>query len=296
MGGDQTDSIFIAGSGRAGTTWLSDILNWRNEYRNMYEPFHGGRVPNCAAFRPLQYLRPTNNDPRYVVPARRVFTGRIRNGWIDQYNRRIFARKRLIKDVRTMLSLRWIYEHFSGMPIVVIMRHPCATALSRKQMQWADAIPLLLDQQGLITDYLEPVLDVLQAKHDTFLGSVILWCVEYLVALSTFRPGEIFLTFYERLCTCPDSELPALCRFVGASYDPRMLHALSIPSVQATRSRRLTPSAIIAGGDLVSSWRSEVTPELHEGARQILRRFGLDGIYGDGDVPNPDAVLDLMRR
>lgn len=295
MGGDQKDSIFIAGSGRAGTTWLSDVLNWRNEYRNMYEPFHGVRVPSCAAFRPLQYLRPTNDDPRFIVPARRVFSGHIRNSWIDQYNRRIFARKRLIKDVRTILSLRWIYEHFPGMPIIVIMRHPCATALSRRQMQWADAIPLLLDQPDLIADHLEPFLDVLQAKYDAFLGSVVQWCVEYLVALRTFRPGEIFLTFYERLCTCPESELPELCRFVGAAYDPRMLDALSIPSVQATRSRRLTPSAIIAGGDLVSSWRSEVTPEQLDGARQILRRFGLDEIYGDRDLPNPDAALDLMR-
>lgn len=295
LGGDQTDSIFIAGSGRTGTTWLADVLNWHDDYRNMYEPFHASRVPECAAFRPLQYLRPSNEDPRFVGPARRVFCGRIRNSWIDQYNRRVFARKRLIKDVRTTLALRWIYERFPGMPIVVTMRHPCATALSHAQMRWADATPLLLEQPDLIADHLTPFLDLLHAKHEPFLASVLQWCVEYFVMLGAFGPGEIFLTFYERLWTSPETELAELCRFIGASYDPKMLDALATPSVQATRSRRMTPSAVVSGKDPVSSWRDDVTPEQVDGARRILRRFGLDGIYGDGDTPNRDEAARHMR-
>jgi len=36
---DHRKSIFLAGTGRSGGTWLSDILNQRNEYRLVFEPF-----------------------------------------------------------------------------------------------------------------------------------------------------------------------------------------------------------------------------------------------------------------
>lgn len=294
-GRDHRDSVLLAGGGRSGTTWLSDVLNWRNGYRVMYEPFHAKRVPICAAFRPHQYIRPDNDDVRYLEPARQIFTGRIHNGWVDQQTRGIFARKRLIKDVRLLLSLRWIYEHFPGMPIVVIMRHPCATALSRLQMQWEGDFSNFLEQPELMTDWLDPFRDELQEQPDPFLRHVLLWCVEYTLMVRPFRKGEVYFAFYERLCTSPEADLPALCGFVGAKYDPRMLEALSVPSMQATRARRLTPSEIIRGGDLVSSWRSHVTPQRYDAARKMLRRFGLDEVYGDSDMPDVDALTRLMR-
>ena len=293
-GGDHTDSILIAGGGRTGTTWLLDILNWRNDYRTMYEPFNSGHVPVCGAFSSHQYLRPDDDDPRYLEPARRVFTGRIRNSWIDQYNRRFLARKRLIKDVRATLALRWVYEHFPGMPIVLTMRHPCATALSRAQMRWPGDFSHVLAQTDLVSEHLAPLRDALNDENDAFIRHLTLWCIEYHVVLKQFRPGEIFLAFYERLCTRSADDLMALCHYVGATYDNAMLEALSRPSVQAKRSRRMTPSAIVVGDDLLASWRSRITPDQYDRARGLLRRFGLDEVYGDGDVPNPEAALRLM--
>src|SRR5215467_15485445 len=93
VGKGAEDSVLLAGSGRTGTTWASNVLNWRNDYRYLYEPFHGGHVELTSSFTPHKYLRPDDDDPRYVQPARRIFTGRIRNWWIDQLNRAPYARK-----------------------------------------------------------------------------------------------------------------------------------------------------------------------------------------------------------
>ena len=289
------DSVLLVGGGRTGTTWVSNVINWRNNYRYMYEPFHGGNVQISADFTPHIYLRPDNADPRYLEPARRIFTGQIRDWWIDHQNRRIYARKRLIKDVNTMLALRWVHERFRGMPIVVLMRHPFATAVSRMQMQWSGRVGAFLDQPDLVEDHLKSLADALRAEDDVFMRQLIFWCIDYAVCLRQFRRGEIYVAFYERISTHPEAELPGLCKFLGVAWDPRMIDATTVPSIQAKRSRRATPSAIVSGGDVLAGWRKHVTPERLARGTDLLKRFGLDTIYGDADTPDPEAAYALMR-
>ena len=33
LGHDHRDSVFLAGSGRAGTTWVTELINYRGAYR-----------------------------------------------------------------------------------------------------------------------------------------------------------------------------------------------------------------------------------------------------------------------
>jgi hypothetical protein len=73
--GDHRGSVFLAGTGRSGTTWLSDVVNHRGGYRYVFEPFHPGKVEAFAHFRPRQYLRPDDRREEFLGPARRVLTG-----------------------------------------------------------------------------------------------------------------------------------------------------------------------------------------------------------------------------
>src|SRR3712207_9472155 len=73
--GDHRNSVFLAGSGRSGTTWVAEIINHRNGYRLVFEPFHPGRVGICGSFRRKQYLRPDDRREAYLGPARRILTG-----------------------------------------------------------------------------------------------------------------------------------------------------------------------------------------------------------------------------
>ncbi|HZM95343.1 MAG TPA: hypothetical protein VFB92_18065 [Vicinamibacterales bacterium] len=47
---DHRKSIFLAGTGRGGGTWLSEIINQNNEYRLVFEPFHPKRAPWMKPF------------------------------------------------------------------------------------------------------------------------------------------------------------------------------------------------------------------------------------------------------
>src|SRR5829696_6063462 len=116
--------LFLAGSGRSGTTWLSEIINHRRGYRYVFEPFNPREVGPFEHFNTKQYLRPDDQREEFLEPARLALTGGLRDPWTDRFNGRIVARRRLIKDIRANLLLGWIRANFPGMPIILLLRHP----------------------------------------------------------------------------------------------------------------------------------------------------------------------------
>src|SRR5271166_3116404 len=85
---DYRKTSFIAGFGRSGTTWLLELLNFRNDFRVLFEPFDHNLVALAVNFTEHQYLRPDDDDPHFLKPAQAILSGRIRDDSVDQYNRR----------------------------------------------------------------------------------------------------------------------------------------------------------------------------------------------------------------
>ena len=128
-------SIFLAGDGRSGTTWISNIINYENDFRYMFEPFHPHYIQQARGYKLFQYLRPGNNEPYFIDTARKVFSGTFRSLRVDRFNRKTFVKKRLIKDIFSNLFLKWINTHFPDVKIILLLRHPCAVAVSKKKLR-----------------------------------------------------------------------------------------------------------------------------------------------------------------
>src|ERR1700720_2410761 len=86
---DPGASVLLAASGPAGSTWVAHIINPRNDFRMMFEPFREDLVPECAAFRLNQYIRPTDMPEALVRGAEAVYSARVRNDWAAASNRRL---------------------------------------------------------------------------------------------------------------------------------------------------------------------------------------------------------------
>jgi hypothetical protein len=284
--GDHRNSVFLAGSGRSGTTWVSEIINHRNEYRLVFEPFHPDRVPVCKDFRRKQYLRPDERREKYLEPARRILTGRLRNPWTDRFNRKFVARGRLIKDIRANLLLGWMSENFPGMPIVFLLRHPCAVVAARLALGWKDNLSEMMEQEELVEDFLLPVEAEIRDAQGAFERHVFSWCIENYVPLRQFGPREVHLAFYENLVVHPEDEVRRLFAFLGEDFDGRVYRALRRPSPLSRRGE--SPS--------VDAWRRSVTDSQLERAVEILGLFGLDRVYGEGAMPDPSGAHALMAR
>jgi hypothetical protein len=165
---DHRAAVFVAGSGRSGTTWLSELLLSGTQRRYVFEPL-SRHVPQTAVFhRDLVklYLRPDGEYPEHVAAMRDVLTGRVRNRWTERFNRRIVAEGRLVKEIRANLLLGWLQTNFPGMPIVLLLRHPCAVAASFVREGWVGRLGDLLAQPDLVADHLTGTQVELLARLD----------------------------------------------------------------------------------------------------------------------------------
>jgi hypothetical protein len=283
--GDHKRSVFLAGSGRSGTTWLSEIINHGGGYRFVFEPFNPAKVGAFGSFGSKQYLRPDDGRGEFLGPARLALTGALRDPWTDRFNGTFVARRRLIKDIRANLLLAWMRANFPGMPIVLLLRHPCAVVASRLALGWKGNLNETMEQEELVEDFLLPMEAEIRAARDDFERHLFLWCIDNYVPLKQLGPGEIHLVFYENLLANPEEELRSLFGFLGDDPDGRVHARLAHPSA-LSRKNAPVPS--------VDGWR--VSASQLERSGEILSLFGLDGIYAEGPMPDPSAAYALMKR
>jgi hypothetical protein len=287
---DYRNTVLLAGTERSGTTWVSEIINYKREYRYIFEPFWPMKVALWSDLKPHQYLRPDDHKPSILAATDTILSGKIRNEWTDKYHRTFVARQRLVKAVRANLLLKWMHAHFAGMPIILQLRHPCPVArsiLGRKRRP--PSFDMFLSQEELMEDYLDPFRAEMEAAETDFEKLIFRWCIETYVPLQQFRQGEIHLAFYENFCVSPESEIDRLFAFLNKSYDERVFKKLARPS-PVTRAT----SAIVAGDSLVDSWKGKMSEEQKHRAIEILGLFGLDGIYAENSMPNVGRAYEML--
>jgi hypothetical protein len=286
---DYRNTVFLAGSARSGTTWASDIINYKNEYRYVFEPFHPGKVEICKGFEHRQYLRPEDRREEFLRPARTILSGDLRSRWPDYLQRRLVSGRRLIKEVRANLMLGWIHANFPEMPVVFVLRHPCAVANSMLKLRWKPGVDALLSQRDLVEDFLEPFEEEIRSARTDFERHVFSWCIENYVPLMQLERGEIYLIFYENLCEDPKGEVKRLFAFLGKDFDKCIFEKMKKPSLFSRPD-----SALLSGERLVGGWLNHVTDAQLERVVEILGLFGLDKVYSDEAMPDPGGALSLM--
>ena len=298
---DLSRAVFLAGGSRSGTTWISELINYDNAYRFMFEPF-GKR--QLGDFWYGSYLRPDNADHGLRALAASVFSGAYHDPWVDQFNGRLVADRRLVKEVRANLWVAWLREQFPEIPTVLLMRHPIPTVWSRfkryfeakdraaidtePEERTADYLHYLLDQPDLVADHLGPFKDAIAGARTPWDQRLFTWCVQYYVPLRQLRRGGVHFLFYENVCTDPEGELRRLFTFLGRSLDDESVRRrLWKPSPMT--SRKQMPDA----KTLVEGWRKKVPADDVRRAGEILALFGLDAIYSADPMPDPAGLAKI---
>lgn len=292
---DHRNAVFVAGLPRSGTTWLGELINFRNESRYLFEPFDPSRVALAVNFGNHTYLRPTDDDPHFLAPARAIVTGLVREHFVDQWNRKIICGSRVIKEVRASLFLRWLCAHFPGMPIVLIVRHPFAVAVSqRKTNVDVDLEAEFLSQPELVRDFLQPYIEVMRACATPFERLVAMWCVGVGVPLSQFRNGEICVVFYEHLSTEPDRVLAEVFAHLNRRFDPGIRRALTKPSTTTISRSELARTWSEGALQVTQAWTERASAAEIRRGLDILKAFGMTDLYDDRPMPLMEK-LELPR-
>jgi hypothetical protein len=284
---DVGKAIMVAGAGRSGTTWIAQVISSQFPARILFEPFHSGLVADYSAFNYFQYMRPEDDHDELHAYCRRVFSGAIRHPWIDRVVDTLNPQLRIIKEIRANLFLKWIRRRFPNVPLLFVIRHPCAVVQSRMQLDWAtdgDIAPFL-SQPALVEDHLSEKLAVIGNALEPEQKHAIIWSISNLIPLRQFSPGELTVVFYENLCAEPEAEVQRIFQAIGKQFQPSIFDLLERPSSTTAPS-----SAVMRGGDRVAGWQDRLGPRQIDEILSIVREFDLDYIYGDGLLPLVEAA------
>jgi hypothetical protein len=279
-------SAFISGAGRSGTTWLGEIIASQLSCRIIFEPFYA-EVLRDFGVSPLAYIHPRAQNEAWLSYCRKVVSGRIRHGWTDRHVNHMFPKYRIIKEVRASPFLKWFSNNFPTVPILFIIRHPCAVVLSRMQLSriedgWEPErdIDFFLAQRELVEGFLADKLDIIKNAHTVEERHAVCWCISNLLPLKQFAHNELNVLFYENLCTRPDTEIPKIFQIIKHQYNSSVFNYVGQPALTTTQR-----SAIKTGEDKIARWRTELSREQIKNITRIVRAFALDYLYGDSLTP-----------
>jgi hypothetical protein len=295
--GRFSDVVWLFGEGRSGTTWLSNLLNYNDRYREMFEPFHPRYVKHASQWPYHFYLAPGTDDEAFERFSRKVFSGRLITRRVDMDNHGYFYDGLLIKDIFANLYAAWVADRFPGIKKVFLIRNPFAVALSKynkRNWHWLEEPSQLLAQQSLHHDHLKPFEDLILGVGDDYIErQVLIWAILHYVPLAQLDLDQVHVVFYEHLYADPESELGALFHYLqrpeAGEENPGYLDAVNRPSWVSGSS-----SNIILGRSPISQWRKELSSRQIDRGREILERFGLDGLYAGDDLPNKAFLRDRL--
>jgi hypothetical protein len=279
---DIDKCMLVAGSGRSGTTWLANIISRQMPCRIMFEPFHSMHIRDYSKFHYFQYMRPAEQNYDLLLYCHKILSGNIRNKWIDREIDHILPKYRLIKDIRTNLFLKWFSNNFPNVPILYIIRHPCAVALSFIELSWSVELDItsFLSQGKLIDDFLLEKLDIIRSAKTIEERIAVFWCISNLIPLSHFSPNDLNIFFYENICAQPHIEIPRIFGVAKHQHDESVFKYLEHPS---TTSQDI--SAIVTGESRIERWKEKLSSKQINNILSIVRSFEMDHIYGDSSMP-----------
>jgi hypothetical protein len=283
---DASRCLIVAGTARSGTTWIADIISSQVRARVMFEPFHPQIIPLYRNFNYFQYLRPETRNDEMFAYSLKVFSGEIRHKWIDRQVPSLFPNYRIIKEIRANLFLKWLHDNFQHIPILFMIRHPCAVVHSRLKLNWATDgdIESFLSQDTLIEDFLTDKIDLIMNAKFPEEKHAIIWCISNLVPLTQFPEGELNVIFYENLCLKNEIEIPRIFQIIGLDYKETIYFSLDNPSRTVTDD-----SAVMYGEDRTSQWKRKLSAKQIDNILCVVEAFKLDYLYGDSHIPRFDS-------
>jgi hypothetical protein len=289
---DITKTVFLSSVPRSGSTFLMEAINYRKDYRVMFEPFHHGKIRLTEKFEYPHYLAPEKEDDEVKDIMRQVLSGSLRNSWIDAHNRIMFVDKRLIKCVRTNLMLKYINRNFSEVPLVLLIRNPFAVVNSWTRSNYNHLVnrERILKQPELVKEYLSSFIEEYKSIEDPFELHLFNWCINHYIPLKQFSNNEIHIVFFESILENTETEVKRLFDYLEAEFSDKIYEQMKKPS----RTTRKSDISKMGKGHL-KSWASNFTSEQFDRGNEILKKFNLDKFYHN-DQPSYEALENFLEN
>ena len=189
------DVVLVFGSGRSGTSWLSETMAQPRGYRLLFEPEHEEHVPEGKVLTD-RLLIPGEYYPEADQFLRRIFTNRIDNDWIAKCSNRKFKmhlwpfliKRKIIKFVRCSLGMHYISQQINA-PSIYIRRDPFSTIYSQNRVKfpWLYDLSRFKEQPELVKELEKRYgINILQSEFTDIEKLAIRWGIENIFPFQYF--------------------------------------------------------------------------------------------------------------
>lgn len=287
--------VWLIGTGRSGTTWCSSLINYKGNYREVFEPLHPTFFPEASFLRYHEYVRPGTNHERLEHLLKKIFSGQFSKARTDKENRGFRYENLLVKDIFANLMAKYVSEKFPNVRPVLLIRHPFAVAYSvyqKRNWSWMTDARDFLQQEELMEDYLSPfkkLIEEVGEKGDYIENQILIWCVLTYVPLLQFQDAPLHVLFYEELLKSPDYSISQLQDY---------LHPDCSEQIAISEEIINQPSWVTEGDKdefTTNDFEGKLSPSQLGRGLEIIAAFGLDELY-TGQTPNRAAIKQIQKR
>lgn len=281
---DIANSILVAGSARSGTTWLAEVLAKVLHARIMFEPFYNRQVSVWQKYPDILYKENTKRDDGLYADVEALLTGSVRNAWVDSDLNVFRSRYRVVKEVRANLFLHWIVHWFPHLPVIFIIRHPCAVVASRLSKGWPAEKDLrgFAEQESLVRDVLGGDRSILEEQGSEIEKNALIWSITNFVPLQKCNENQLKIVFYENLVRNPEHELSRIFSNLPTTLSCNSDVDLRMPSLTSNRSR-----GSLRNDNFLRDWQTRFSETEIDQILNVCERFGLTRYYSK--KPEPEA-------
>ncbi len=292
LNNDYKNTILIIGSGRSGTTLLSNIINYNNDFRYLFEPFKDKRYGKIFRKKSL-YIDSKDIDYKKYKTIRKILSGRVQSFWINRYNKKFFSKKRIIKDISIQFSLGYIRKNFPEIPVVILIRNPLAVVDSQVNRKWSFLNKSLENESFkiLIEKYFKKNKKLIYnicKRGSTYERNTLLWSIKNYILLKQLV-GTEFITFYENYIYSPEKEIRKLFFYLKINYNKKALSVLKEPF-------ETSKDVPIKGERFLYKWKTKIPKEEIVKCKKIISNFGLDILYYNYEKPSGEGLLRVIRE
>ncbi|MDB4297506.1 sulfotransferase domain-containing protein [Flavobacteriaceae bacterium] len=283
--------VWLFGSGRSGTTWIADLINYKGEKRELFEPFHP--IFN-KDFNHLELHQYYDNDSKDYLKKkyREIFSGKFYFPNADYFNNKSIYKGLLVKDIFSNMFAKEIIEDNQNVRPLFLIRFPFDVALSKtdnKSSYWQGNPIEFLKQDSLVKDYLSPftaLIEQIQKENDPICKHILTWAIINYVPLKKLNKDDAYIVFYEEVFLNPKEETSNILNYIyktATNYN--------IPDSVINKKSRVSPNKTFQERKLSMKWKERITDEQYKTSMYILEQFGFDKLYNENKIPQR-TVLD----
>ncbi|MFI5342150.1 MAG: sulfotransferase [Candidatus Methylomirabilales bacterium] len=308
--------IFVAGSGRSGTTWVGETIASCSGCIAVFEPLHPNSVAETPRWGvhcgfPGPYMRAGGFYPVWEAFFDALLAGKISNSWtrrdwtrvpkpltrwwlterigyrlarIRHRQQAMRANRYVIKEIRANLMLDWLAS-YTGARIVYLIRHPCAvigSQLRQKEQAWVAELDEIFCQPPLMSDFLEPFRRTMSGATTPLERQAVRWCVENFVPFSQAGSKDWLLCCYEEFISDRDGTFGRVFRSLGVE-----------PTSVTEKAKKLVVSNPTHDLNTTRPWHAPLSEAEGEVVLRICEDFSLR-LYGRQRMPlcTPRELVD----